>query len=78
MDEPDDPDAWQFVQLYTSWVCHILDIVLSRARKLVGYISDENLYLSDHFFLTIGTDLWRPRVPVAKGGKVQKCKRYIS
>ena len=56
-------DYDQFVTETTHIKGHILDIVLSRARKLVRSITVENLHLSDHFFLTIGADLSRPSVP---------------
>ena len=74
MDMPDDPDTRHFVQLYSQLGFHqfiaepiivkghILDIVLSRAGKIVRSLTVENLNLSDHFFLVIGTDLSKPRV----------------
>ena len=82
MDKPNDPDTRRFVQLYnplgfdqfvtepTHVKCHILDIVLCRARTLVTSVNVDNLYMSDYFLLTIGTDLSRPRVP----RKVVKCR----
>ena len=82
MDKPNDPDTRRFVQLYnplgfdqfvtepTHVKGHILDIVLCRARTLVTSVNVDNLYMSDHFLLTIGTDLSRPRVP----RKVVKCR----
>ena len=82
MDRPNDPDTRRFVQLYNplgfdQFVTEpthvkdlILDIVLSRTRTLVTSVNVDNLYLSDHFLLTIGTDLSRPRVP----RKVVKCR----
>ena len=75
MDKPKDPGTRHFVQLCnplgfdqlvtepTNVKGHILDIVLSRARTLVTSVNVDNLYMSDHFLLTIGTDLSRPRVP---------------
>ena len=82
MDKPKDPGTRRFVQLcnplgFDQFVTqpthvkgHILDIVLCRARMLVTSVSVDNLYMSDHFLLTIGTDLSRPRVP----WKVVKCR----
>ena len=82
MDKPNDPDTRRFVQLYnplgfdqfvtepTHVKGHILDIVLCRARTLVTSVNVDNLCMSDHFLLTIGTDLSRPRVP----RKVVKCR----
>ena len=82
MDKPNNPDTQRFVQLYNplgfdQFVTepmhvkgHILDIVLCRARTLVTSVNVDNLYMSDHFLLTIGTDLSRPRVPC----KVVKCR----
>ena len=82
MDKPNDPDTRRFVQLYnplgfdqfvtepTHVKGHILDIVLCRARTLVTSVNVDNLYMSDHFLLTIGTDFSRPRVP----RKVVKCR----
>ena len=82
MDKPNDPDTRRFVQFYnplgfdqfvaepTHVKGHILDIVLCRARTLVTSVNVDNLYMSDHFLLTIGTDLSRPRVP----RKVVKCR----
>ena len=82
MDKPNDPDTRRFVQLYNplgfdQFVTepahvkgHILEIVLCRARTLVTSVNVDNLYMSDHFLLTIGTDLSRPRVP----RKVVKCR----
>ena len=75
--KPNDPDTRRFVQcvqlsqldfgkFFTSSTDikgHIVDIVLSRTRKLVRSITVENVYLSDHFFLMIGIDLSRPQVP---------------
>ena len=86
MDKPNDPDTRRFVQLYnplgfdqfvtepTHVKGHILDIVLCRARTLVTSVTVDNLYMSDHFLLTIGTDLSRPRVP----RKVVKCRNVKS
>ena len=74
MAKPNDPHTWYFVLLYSQLGFdkfftqpkhvkgHTLDIILSRVRKLVKSITVENMYLSDHFFLVIGTDLLRPRV----------------
>ena len=82
MDKPNDLDIRHFVQSYiplgfdqfvtepTHVKGHILDIVLCRARTLVTSVNVDNLYMSDHFLLTIGTDLSRPRVP----RKVVKCR----
>ena len=86
MDKPNDPDTRRFVQLYnplgfdqfvtepTHVKRHILDIVLCRARTLVTSVNVDNLYMSDHFLLTIGTDFSRPRVP----RKVVKCRNVKS
>ena len=54
----------QFVTEPTHVKGHILDIVLCRARTLVTSVIVDNLYMSDHFLLTIGTDLSRPQVVV--------------
>ena len=84
IDKPNDPDTVTIrcVQLYsplgldqfvtepTHDKGHILDIVLSRARKLVRSVTTENLCMSDHFLITIATDLSRPRV----ARKVVKCR----
>ena len=86
MDKPNDPDTRRFVQLYnplgfdqfvtepTHVKGHILDIVLCRARTLVTSVNVDNLCMSDHVLLTIGTDLSRPRVP----RKVVKCRNVKS
>ena len=74
IDKPNAPDTIRFVQLdspldFDQFVAeptqdkgHILDIVLSRARTLVRSVTTENLCMSDHFLLTVATDLSRPRV----------------
>ena len=82
MDKPNNPHTWRFVQLYnllgfdqfvtepTHVKGHILDIVLCRARTLVTSVNVDNLYMSDHILLTIGTNLSRSRVP----HRVVKCR----
>jgi hypothetical protein len=40
---------------------HTLDVVLSRSDRLVTAIAVEDICMSDHFLVTIATDLSRPR-----------------
>ena len=75
VDDPDNKDACKFIQLYTSHgfcqsVCgptqkfgHTLDLVLTRSGSLVRSVVVENVHLSDHYLVTVGTDMSRPRVP---------------
>ena len=82
VDNPNDKNALKFTRLYvplgfeqlvqepTHIAGHTLDLVLTRCKRLVPSIEIENVCLSDHFLVTLGTDMSRPRVP----RKVIKCR----
>ena len=76
-DSPQDRDSKLLIQLLDSLdLCqhvsqpkhrhgHILDWVIQRSvhSNLVQSITVENLHLSEHFLLTVETNMSRPRVP---------------
>jgi hypothetical protein len=75
VNDPTDSNARRLIRLYeplgfeqlvnepTQTFGNTLDLALVRCRKLVTSVSVEKNDLSDHFLVTLGTDLSRPRVP---------------